>query len=168
MTTAYSRKQLVLSNSTRMGPILLCYLMLTLCLFRHDSRQLLQVSATTSGLRSSFPQKEGIPKLASKSTTENAAEESRQVDTLIEGDWVVDRRLQTYNSTWSTLETAKGYLNNATHIYNSTKQTFTDTATTPPSQWQKHQWVFVSIILAISLCLIGCVWKSIPCTPRII
>lgn len=58
-------------------------------------------------------------------------------------------------------------LGSATEIYNTTVNTFTDTIETPPSQWQQKNWIVVSVTLAILICLFGCVWKMLPCTPRI-
>jgi hypothetical protein len=73
-----------------------------------------------------------------------------------------------YNNLTKSLATAQNLYNNATSIYNKSKSTINDTAGTPPNQWTKNQWIFVGIALAVLLCCFGCIWKCIPCTPRII
>ncbi len=73
-----------------------------------------------------------------------------------------------YNNVTGTLNSAQQLYNNATSIYNKTKSTIDGTVGTPPSQWTKSQWIFVGIALAVLLCCFGCIWRCIPCAPRII
>lgn len=73
-----------------------------------------------------------------------------------------------YNNVTGTLNSAQQLYNNATSIYNKTKSTIDDTVSTPPSQWSKSQWIIVGIALAVLLCCFGCIWRCIPCAPRII
>jgi cobalamin biosynthesis Mg chelatase CobN len=73
-----------------------------------------------------------------------------------------------YNNVTGTLNSAHQLYNNATSIYNKTKSTIDGTVSTPPSQWTKNQWIYVGIALAVVLCCFGCIWRCIPCAPRII
>jgi hypothetical protein len=73
-----------------------------------------------------------------------------------------------YNNVTGTLNSAQQLYNNATNIYNKTKSTIDGTVSTPPSQWTRSQWIYVGIALAVLLCCFGCIWRCIPCAPRII
>jgi len=56
-------------------------------------------------------------------------------------------------------------------VYNITTNTVgdvQDTINTAPAAWNKHQWIVVLCMLAPAICLFGCVYRCIPCAPRIV
>jgi len=56
-------------------------------------------------------------------------------------------------------------------IYNKTSNVVgdvKDTLHTAPVSWTRSQWYIILIIVASALIAFGCIWRCIPCTPRII
>merc|ERR1712157_447258 len=57
------------------------------------------------------------------------------------------------------------------NIYNKTSETVGDvkeTLNTAPTSWTKSQWTIIGILIAVGLVAFGCIYRCIPCTPRII
>merc|ERR1711862_818093 len=57
------------------------------------------------------------------------------------------------------------------NIYNKTSETVGDvkeTLDTAPTSWTKSQWTIIGILIAVGLVAFGCIYRCIPCTPRII
>lgn len=87
---------------------------------------------------------------------------------LVQGELQQQRR-RVANATdiFNTTTTGGAVTDTLTNLTGAVKGTYNEVTGTPPNQWSQRVWIIVVIVLAVSLCLIGCLWKMLPCCPRI-